>query len=89
MKVHAVFSVTGDSEGNPVHDLIAIAETAYAASKIIWDQLEDADFERDLVHESMNVENSFTFFGARDKTKRSCRWGTFGGYVVEMLEVRP
>src|SRR5437588_5751151 len=83
MEVFTVFCVTGDGTGCTIYDLVGIARTAHGASVIVRDQFDEADAERDLVHASMSADNNFTFFGDRAKTRQSCRWGDFGGYVVE------
>ena len=83
MEVFTVFCVTGVSVGCTVYDLVGIARTAHGASVIVRDQFDEADAERDLVHESMSPDNNFIFFGDRAKTRQSCPWGVFGGYIVE------
>ena len=85
MDVFAVFLVTGDADGSAVHDLQGIAKTPQAASAFVRDQFDDADAERDLVHDSMNRTNNFTFHGPRDKTRPYCGFGAFGGYIVEAM----
>jgi hypothetical protein len=92
MDVFMVFCVTGDGDECPVYDLVGVARTTHAASFLIREQHNDDLDDTDLVHESMSADNNFTFFGDRVKTKQSCRWGVFGGYIVEavpLIEAAP
>jgi hypothetical protein len=85
MEVFTVFCVTGDGDDCPVYDLVGVARTAEAASVLIRDQLATDLDDTDLVHEGMSPDNNFTFFGDRAKTRQSCQWGVFGGYIVETM----
>jgi hypothetical protein len=69
----------------PGVDLVGVARTAQGASVLIHAQLATDLDDTDLVHESMSQDNDFTFFGDRAKTRQSCRWGVFGGYIVEAM----
>ncbi len=82
--VYCVFSCCGDGDGFPAFELLGVCRSLESARAFAQKQVgEDNKILEDLVHSSMAKENHYTFVGKRDDCRAGCKYGDFGGFVIE------
>lgn len=83
--VYCVFKAFGDGDGYTCYDLIGVYTNFDKCIDDIMFLSLPANI--DPVNMTMSVENNYTVITERSKCVGNCKYGHFGGYVVEKVLV--
>ncbi len=86
MNVYALFMACGDGDGYTVFKLDSLHHTEEGAIRRASLSGEKPGFT-DMVHGGMLAENNFTVVASREDCSDECRYGHFGGYIVEEIKL--
>lgn len=83
--VYCVFKAFGDGDGFTSYDLIGVYNDYDKCINEVT--ILDIPMNIDIVNNSMNYQNNYTIVTERSKCSGNCRYGHFGGYVIEKVEI--
>ncbi len=84
--VYVVLRAFGEGDGHTCFDLLATCFSVDRALDYIVTIHEDHR-QCEPIHRSMSKNNNWTYVGDRCDCDTECDYNTFGGYVVEEMDV--
>lgn len=81
--MYCVFKAYGDSDDFVCYDLLGVYSNF---DKCIDDVMTlSVPINIDIIHHDMDIENNYTVISERSKCLGDCKYGYFGGYIIEKI----